>query len=146
VGAIGDLDRALGPLEGELLKRCSKIPSLQRMLVKLRLLDGQYQRTRIRPLGLGLGPRRRLSELVQERDDQSALQAVTLQIRLDRVTTSVADERPHGNLRRSRWRNLILELDRGTGKVGLDPLRVPNEKRVWDAVVVDGVYGETFGQ
>jgi hypothetical protein len=25
-------------------------------------------------------------------------------------------------------------------------VRVPNEKRVWDAVVVDGVYGETFGQ
>ncbi len=25
-------------------------------------------------------------------------------------------------------------------------LRAPNKKRVWDAVVVDGVYGETFGQ
>jgi acyl-coenzyme A thioesterase PaaI-like protein len=25
-------------------------------------------------------------------------------------------------------------------------LRVPNKKRFWDAVVVDGVYGETFGQ
>jgi hypothetical protein len=25
-------------------------------------------------------------------------------------------------------------------------LRGPNRKRFWDAVVVDGVYGETFGQ
>jgi hypothetical protein len=25
-------------------------------------------------------------------------------------------------------------------------LRASNKKRVWDAVVVDGVYGETFGQ
>jgi hypothetical protein len=25
-------------------------------------------------------------------------------------------------------------------------LRAPNRKRFWDAVVVDGVYGETFGQ
>jgi hypothetical protein len=25
-------------------------------------------------------------------------------------------------------------------------LRAPNKKRVWDAVVVDGVYGETTGQ
>jgi hypothetical protein len=25
-------------------------------------------------------------------------------------------------------------------------LRAPNKKRFWDAVVVDGVYGETFGQ
>jgi hypothetical protein len=26
------------------------------------------------------------------------------------------------------------------------PLRAPNKKRVWDAVAVDGGYGETFGQ
>jgi hypothetical protein len=25
-------------------------------------------------------------------------------------------------------------------------LRAPNKKRFWDAVVVDGVHGETFGQ
>jgi hypothetical protein len=25
------------------------------------------------------------------------------------------------------------------------PIRAPNRKRFWDAVVVDGVYGETFG-
>jgi hypothetical protein len=40
VGAIGDLDGPLCVLEGELLKRCSKSPGLQRVLVELRLLDG----------------------------------------------------------------------------------------------------------
>jgi hypothetical protein len=35
---------------------------------------------------------------------------------------------------------LVLHLE------ALQPLRAPNKKRFWDAVVVDGVYGETFGQ
>jgi hypothetical protein len=35
---------------------------------------------------------------------------------------------------------------RGAGRWSLSALRVPNKKRFWDAVVVDGVYGETFGQ
>jgi hypothetical protein len=40
----------------------------------------------------------------------------------------------------------VQEMLRGThGRSALAPLRVPNEKRFWDAVVVDGVYGETFG-
>ncbi|HEX4115381.1 MAG TPA: hypothetical protein VHY18_05850 [Solirubrobacteraceae bacterium] len=48
------------------------------------------------------------------------------------------------------WENLLAnELTHGSPNVRrVFPtiLRASNRKRFWDAVVVDGVYGETFGQ
>jgi type I restriction enzyme M protein len=45
--------------------------------------------------------------------------------------------------------SLVLDLVGRIQQLGErygETLRAPNKKRVWDAVAVDGVYGETFGQ
>jgi hypothetical protein len=57
---------------------------------------------------------------------------------LDLLQEGVLPLRPLANVRRSP---AIL---RGVPEIA--PLRAPNKKRVWGAVVVDGVYGETTGQ
>jgi hypothetical protein len=71
--------------------------------------------------------------------------------RLDRVIAILAlanedaIERARKDIRTDEINSAILELTATSVAAG-ELLRAPNKKRFWDAVVVDGVYGETSGQ
>jgi hypothetical protein len=52
---------------------------------------------------------------------------------------------PHASPYRPRTGRFSMTTALDAIRGELTTLRAPNKKRFWDAVVVDGVYGETFG-
>ncbi len=96
------------------------------MLIKLRLLDGEHQRF---PGGRRPVPhaarRANLSENLQDRNHESALQAVTLSLDISRVTAAMSNLHLRPGFRRHGRRDLLTDLDRRVWNIVLHPISDP---------------------
>ncbi len=66
---------------------------------------------------------------MQECDDQGSLQPVTLQVRLNRMTPSIANKGTNRDLRRTRGRNLVFKFDGRPREVSLHTFRDSSANR-----------------
>ena len=60
--------------------------------------------------------------------------------------SAIHGESGEGSMGKMKFAKIAERVCAPANELRSSSLRVPNKKRFWDAVVVDGVYGETFGQ